>query len=143
NSGTSFSTPILAGAAALLKQIHPTFGPIEIRDALRNAASNAKSPDSNQGWGTPDVTLAATFPSGVVLLEPSDSLVAVTNPRFSWSAANVPPFAAPVRYTLTIGRDSTFANPLLDTTLTGTSVVSPISFSPGSHFMIRLVARAA
>jgi hypothetical protein len=142
-NGTSFSTPIVAGAAALIQQTHPTFGPIEIRDALRIAGSNARSPDNNQGWGAPDVTVAATFPSGVVLLEPSDSLVTVTNPHFSWSAANVPGFGLPVKYTLTVGRDSTFTNPILDTTLTGTSVMLPVSLSPGSHFTVRVVAKAA
>ena len=45
-----------------MKQAHPAMGPIEIRDVLRSTGSNAKTPDANRGWGTPDVALA-TFPS--------------------------------------------------------------------------------
>ncbi len=141
--GTSFSTPILAGAVALMKQIHPTFGPIEIRDALRLAGSNARAPDSNRGWGTPDVALAATFPQSITLIEPTDSILATTTPRFSWSAPNIPGFAQPVRYNLMIARDTTFANPLIDTVVTETQVDSPRSLTPGTRFFIRITARAA
>jgi uncharacterized protein (TIGR03437 family) len=37
--GTSFSTPIVSGAAALVKQNHPTFSAAQIRSALINTAS--------------------------------------------------------------------------------------------------------
>ncbi|MBI4502229.1 MAG: S8 family serine peptidase [Gemmatimonadetes bacterium] len=140
-SGTSFSTPIAAGAAALMKQAHLSFGPIAIRDALRLAGSNARSPDSNRGWGTPDVTLAATFPDGVTLLEPLDSIIATRTPRFSWAAPNVPGFAQPVRYRLVLARDTTFATPLVDTVVTGTTLQSP-SLGPGTRFFLRLTATA-
>jgi minor extracellular serine protease Vpr len=46
-SGTSFSAPHIAGAVAILKQIHPTWTPEEIKDVLMNTATDA-SPD-----GTP------------------------------------------------------------------------------------------
>ena len=143
SNGTSFSAPIVAGAVVLMKQTHPTFGPIEIRDALRLAGSNARTPDSNRGWGTPDVALAATFPQGITLTEPSDSLLATTSPRFAWSAPNVPGFAQPVRYNLMIARDTTFANPLIDTVVTGTQVEAPRSLTPGTRFFVRITARAA
>jgi minor extracellular serine protease Vpr len=38
-SGTSFATPLVAGAAALVKQAHPNFTPAQIKSALVNAAS--------------------------------------------------------------------------------------------------------
>ena len=142
-NGTSFSTPLLAGAAALVKQIHPAYGPVEIRDALRNAASNAAAPDANRGWGTPDVTLAATFPRGIQLVAPADPLVTTATPRFAWTAADVPSFALPVRYALTVARDSTFNQKLLDTVVAGTEVLSPRSLTPGASFFVRLTATAA
>ena len=38
-SGTSFSTPLVAGAAAVFKQLHPEWGPRAIKSALVNTAS--------------------------------------------------------------------------------------------------------
>ncbi|HEV2670256.1 MAG TPA: S8 family serine peptidase, partial [Gemmatimonadales bacterium] len=49
--GTSFSTPLLAASAALIKQLHPTLTPIGLRTAFRNVANNRASPDTIRGWG--------------------------------------------------------------------------------------------
>jgi hypothetical protein len=53
-SGTSFSAPLVAGACALLLQVHPEWGPADVLAALRSEASNASSPDNNYGWGIID-----------------------------------------------------------------------------------------
>lgn len=45
SSGTSFATPLVAGAAALVKQAHPKFTPIQIKSALVNTASQDVSSD--------------------------------------------------------------------------------------------------
>jgi subtilisin family serine protease len=50
-SGTSLSTPLVAGVAALVLSAHPTWGPFEVREALRETALNHASPDNNIGWG--------------------------------------------------------------------------------------------
>src|SRR4029077_6634720 len=44
-SGTSFSTPLVAGAAALVKQAHPSFTPAQIKSALVNTASQEVTSD--------------------------------------------------------------------------------------------------
>jgi len=44
-SGTSFSTPMTAGAAALVKQAHPNFTPAQIKSALVNAAAQDTTTD--------------------------------------------------------------------------------------------------
>ena len=51
SSGTSFSCPILAGAAALVLSVDPTLTPIEILDLLRQTASQSNNPDRLMGWG--------------------------------------------------------------------------------------------
>lgn len=52
-SGTSFSGPITAGCAALIKQKHPDWGPSQIRAALVNTAGNLRYPN---GTPVPDGT---------------------------------------------------------------------------------------
>ncbi|MFZ5981647.1 MAG: S8 family serine peptidase [Candidatus Zixiibacteriota bacterium] len=54
-SGTSYSTPLVAGAACLLIQARPTFPPEFIRTALLETASRADNPDNDYGWGIIDV----------------------------------------------------------------------------------------
>jgi serine protease AprX len=121
-SGTSFATPILAGGAVLFHQAHPGYDPIAVRSAFRLAGDNRATPDNARGWGRPDLLLATTFPQGVTLISPTLPLGSIT-PTFAWTAPDVPTFVRPVRYRLRVGRDTTFAVTVLDTTLTDTAVV--------------------
>ncbi len=50
-NGTSFSCPLVGGVAALLLEAHPTWGPLELREALRETATRATTPDNDYGWG--------------------------------------------------------------------------------------------
>ncbi len=63
-NGTSLSTPLVAGSAALLLEAHPTWTPEDVRNALRATASHADSPDNDYGWGIPDVLAAMYFNNG-------------------------------------------------------------------------------
>jgi subtilisin family serine protease len=47
-SGTSQATPHVAGAAALLKQLHPTWTPLQIKSALISSANNAVFTDNTK-----------------------------------------------------------------------------------------------
>jgi subtilisin family serine protease len=51
SSGTSFSCPLTAGAAALVIQAHPTWTNQQVRWAMMMTASNAATPNNNYGWG--------------------------------------------------------------------------------------------
>ena len=53
-SGTSFSSPIMAGMSACLMQAFPDRAPSEIREAIKESGNNASSPNSHMGWGIPD-----------------------------------------------------------------------------------------
>ncbi len=131
-AGTSFATPLLAASAALIKQLNPTIGPIALRDALRAHATNRAAPDSVRGWGRPDVSAAAVFPEGVTPLAPLPPALSSVTPDFAWTTGAVPPFALPVTYRLRIARDSGFAAPLVDTTLSVTQYALRIPLKPGS-----------
>ncbi len=57
-NGTSFSCPIMCGAAACLVQAFPSARPEKIIDALRKSADNAQTPDNIFGYGIPDLEKA-------------------------------------------------------------------------------------
>jgi len=67
-SGTSMATPHVAGAAALLKQIHPEWTPKQIKSALMGTAYNVYASVWEQGSGRIDVYKAAQVKS---ILSPS------------------------------------------------------------------------
>ncbi len=68
-SGTSFSTPLTAGVAALVLSAHPTLTPMQVRDRLTSTAralydsSNGivSQPNNFFGWGILDALKAVGF----------------------------------------------------------------------------------
>jgi len=57
--GTSLSTPLVGGVAALLVEAHPSWTPAEVQLAMRQTASQSATPDNNYGWGIVDAQAAA------------------------------------------------------------------------------------
>ena len=57
-SGTSFSTPVLAGAVACLRQARPYATVQEICDVIRQCGDRVNKPDSYYGYGFPDFSQA-------------------------------------------------------------------------------------
>ncbi|MBQ6083103.1 MAG: S8 family peptidase [Bacteroidales bacterium] len=77
-NGTSFSCPVLAGAMACLRQACPNASVQEICDAVRAAGNNASSPNSYDGYGIPDFTVAlAMLNDNVNEVESGDEIVSV------------------------------------------------------------------
>ena len=62
-SGTSFSTPIVAGVIALMIQDDSTLSPKQIQEALRNTAVDISSDgfDSKTGYGIVDAVAAINY----------------------------------------------------------------------------------
>ena len=56
--GTSFATPVLAGAVACLRQARPYASVQEICDVIRASGNRADNPDSKYGYGIPDFSQA-------------------------------------------------------------------------------------
>ena len=134
--GTSFATPLLAASAALVKQMHPSLLPMELRAAFRSTATKRAAPDTIYGWGRPDVAAAAVFPSGVTPLGPLPATGPLTTitPTFLWTVGTVPSFAAPVTYRLRIGRDASLAAPIIDRLTTAQTFVNSQAFKAGNLF---------
>jgi len=66
-SGTSLSTPLVGGAAAVVLSAHPNWTPMQVREALMMTASQADSPDNDYGWGIINVWDAINYESEPVL----------------------------------------------------------------------------
>lgn len=97
-SGTSFSSPQMAGVAACLIQAHPDRSNMEVIEALRQSANQYMTPDSAYGYGIPDACKADSilevldvlairaadlraFGAGIVLYPtPSDGVLMVDFP---------------------------------------------------------------
>ena len=57
-NGTSFATPVLAGAVACLRQARPYASVQEICDVIRSCGNRADNPNSKYGYGIPDFSQA-------------------------------------------------------------------------------------
>jgi subtilisin family serine protease len=55
SNGTSLSTPLVAGAAAVLLSSNPTWTPMMVREALMKTANQSNAPDNDYGYGIIDI----------------------------------------------------------------------------------------
>jgi len=69
-SGTSFSCPLTAGVAALVLSRVPSLTPMQVREALRETASQAATPDNDYGWGIIDAHAAAHYYGAAIVHAP-------------------------------------------------------------------------
>ncbi len=60
-TGTSYSTPIVAGVCALILEAHPHWTPMQVREALMFTADKADNPDNLYGWGLVDALAAVEY----------------------------------------------------------------------------------
>jgi serine protease AprX len=59
--GTSLSTPLIGGCAAVILSAHPGWTPMQVREALMMSGDNSLSPDNDYGWGVPDILAAIQY----------------------------------------------------------------------------------
>lgn len=111
-SGTSFSTPLVAGAAVLLMEAHPEWSAMQVRRALMETADRAGSPGDRYGWGRINTAAALSrtavcYPRPFSLIAPgsqADDAQPPSGPRpvFTWHASVDPDGSAALAYTLEI-----------------------------------------
>ena len=80
NSGTSFSSPIMAGAIACLMQAYPRLSANEIMNIIRESSSQFNNPDYQLGYGIPNLHTAYEFASNLVL----DNFIVYPNPVINY-----------------------------------------------------------
>jgi len=98
-TGTSLSTPLVGGTAALLLQADPAMTPAQVADALRRTASRASEPDNLYGWGIIDADAARRGVTPPVLS--AETVGNYPNP-FSESTVIFFPVSGPARATVSI-----------------------------------------
>ncbi|MCP4580405.1 MAG: S8 family serine peptidase [candidate division Zixibacteria bacterium] len=70
SNGTSLSTPLSAGAAAVLLSIHSNWTPMMVREALMMTATRPDTPSNAYGWGIIDVGKALYYhPEGDIIID--------------------------------------------------------------------------
>jgi len=65
NTGTSYAAPHVAGIAALMIGAMPDLSPAQVKQRLKDRASQANSPDHRQGWG---IVALGSLPSSIVAI---------------------------------------------------------------------------
>jgi len=80
SSGTSFSSPVMAGSAACLWQAFPQYSNVAIKAAIEETGSQFTNPDIYLGYGIPNLYEAYQRLALEDLLPPSSSLHVFPNP---------------------------------------------------------------
>ena len=65
NTGTSYAAPHVAGISALMIGAMPDLTPAQVKQRLKDRASQADSPDHRQGWG---IVALGSLPSSIVAI---------------------------------------------------------------------------
>jgi subtilisin family serine protease len=108
--GTSLSTPLVGGAAALVREAHPEWTVPNLIQAMKSTADKTGSPDSVFGWGRIDTRLAIwgsalgppVYPRPFdLLVPPANSTVTSTPVTLRWRRTTDPQGEA-VDYTVTL-----------------------------------------
>lgn len=79
SQGTSLATPLVAGVAAMILSARPELTPVQVRDALRNTASNVASPNNTIGWGIVNAYNALLYHGMVIGTDPDVTLTVDSN----------------------------------------------------------------
>ena len=138
--GTSLSTPLVGGSAALVLEAHPQWGPMQIREALMATASRPSNPDNSYGSGLIDVW-SAIYETGVDLTPAAFSLTTPSDGDtvpgfevgFSWTESTDPQ-GRPVKYKLMVDSDTLFTDPVVVEDIQSTSYTLSDTLTTGTHY---------
>ncbi|HEX7078630.1 MAG TPA: S8 family serine peptidase [Candidatus Eisenbacteria bacterium] len=86
-AGTSYSTPLVAGVAALVMEAHPDWSPEAVRDALVMSADRADRPDDDYGWGIVNARDAIVYPRIEGRITDATTGEAIAGAVVSWEPA--------------------------------------------------------
>ena len=76
-SGTSLSCPLISGVSSLVLSARAELTPLQVREAIRNTASQATAPDNRKGWGIVNAWDAVLY----------YGMVISSNPKIFWNGS--------------------------------------------------------
>jgi hypothetical protein len=147
-SGTSLSTPLVAGAVALLLEAHPEWGPMDARAALLATADRSEMPGNTYGWGRIDTEAALHYtpllhPYPFSLIAPADSAgVPTLQPVFTWRPSADPVGGGPLEYTLRIAEEADPAHTWEVSAGPDTTLTLPFALEPATAYLWEITATA-
>lgn len=80
-NGTSFSSPVMAGAVTCLWQANPSFNNMQIIESVKQSSSRYSLPDSMYGYGVPSLVIAHMILSGNEFEQPGNKNTLLANPN--------------------------------------------------------------
>ncbi len=138
-NGTSFSGPIIAGAAACLWQSWPTKKNMEIAQAIKRSANQFFNPDTLLGYGIPNFNTAYTVLSlGEINFPSNESLHIYPNPAVKGNTINAYYFSNSkdkIQITLTDAAGRVIMNESSVVNAGYSSVVIPRLMSTGMYLL--------
>lgn len=147
-SGTSLSTPLIAGVCALVMESHPDWSPWVVKSIVQSTADRAGSPDNTYGYGTVNAwaamrlhTIVAPRPFG--LLAPADGdTIDQVGATLRWGRS-ADPQGERILYEVWIDEDEAFSSPRIIPTIADTSLTIVDPLASGSRVFWKVIARAS
>ena len=128
--GTSLSSPLAAGVAALLVQAQPNASPVEVIRALKETAGQASSPDNINGWGIIDAVKAISDLTG------TDTIVSPPLPETFAMSQNYPnPFNPGTRLSYKLPEAARVTITVFDILGSEIRVLRDANQQPGTFFV--------
>ena len=140
-SGTSFSSPIMAGAMACLWQSTPLLSAQQLRDAVRNTASKASNPDQLYGYGIPNMVNARLLLSSPPVLpgpQQAYTLFPVPFTGSPWLKSNLKK-SEPVKIEIISVSGQLISSRTLDLNSSSTMELNDFETTPSGLYFIRIV----
>jgi minor extracellular serine protease Vpr len=129
-AGTSFATPITAGAAALVKQNHPSYTAAQIKSALVNTATLSSIPSDDQGSAVNILQTGAGLLTTDLAIK---SNVTVNPSSVSFGALTAATFNTPQKFVVTNSSTASLSLTVTQSSSGGVvPVLSPTTLAAGA-----------
>ncbi|HSQ58821.1 MAG TPA: S8 family serine peptidase [Acidobacteriota bacterium] len=142
-SGTSLSCPLVGGVAALVREAHPEWTVYQIRQALKETADRAATPDNNYGWGRINAKTAIynsslggpIHPYPFNLVSPAHNAAITSVPvTMVWRRARDPQFGEAITYEVTLCTVTAPAQCVFTTTTADSQLLLPYKLQSSTTY---------